>query len=170
MSNPFVGEVRLVGFNFAPVSWNSCNGALLPISEYPALYNLIGTTYGGDGQSTFGVPDLRSRITIHQGPNGTNTYVMGATGGVESVTLSVSQYPHHNHSLLASNSPGGSNSPVSNVVANLAKVYSGVTPATPMNAAMLAPSGGGSQPHENRQPYQALNWIIALFGIYPSQG
>src|SRR5271168_3780724 len=102
MSNPFVGEVRLVGFNFAPQGWAFCNGAVLPISENDTLFNLIGTTYGGDGQSTFSLPDLRGRTPIHQGSSGASTYTIGALGGVEQVTVSINQYPTHTHAWLAS--------------------------------------------------------------------
>jgi microcystin-dependent protein len=169
VSNAFVGEVRLVGFNFAPFGWSLCNGALITISDYPALFNLIGTTYGGDGQTTFQLPDLRSRIPIHQGSNGTNIYVLGQTAGAESVTVGISQFPSHNHVLQASTASGGSNTPLNNAPASLDRAYSGAAPLTAMSPNMLTFSGGGGQPHENRQPYLALNWVICLNGIYPTQ-
>ncbi len=168
MSDQYVGEVRLVGFNFAPVDWLICNGALLSISANETLFNLIGTTYGGDGQSTFGLPNLQSCIPIHQGSNGTNTYVIGQYGGVETVTLNINQYPSHNHSLMASTNLTGSSTPTNNVVNNGLTAYTASAPATPMLSAMVG-SSGGNLPHNNLQPYLALNWIIALYGIYPSQ-
>jgi microcystin-dependent protein len=168
MSTPYVGEVRLVGFNFAPVDWSICNGALISISQNETLFNLIGTTYGGDGQSTFGLPNLQSRIPIHQGSNGQNTYVIGQSGGVETVTLNINQYPSHNHSLMASTNLTGSSTPTSSVVNNGLTAYTADAPATPMLSAMVGNSGG-NLPHNNLQPYLALNWIIALYGVYPSQ-
>jgi microcystin-dependent protein len=171
MSTSYVGEVRLVGFNFAPVGWALCNGQLVPISENSTLFNLIGTTYGGDGQSTFALPNLQGRIPVHQGTlAGGSSYVIGQPGGVEAVTLTPSQYPIHNHSLLGSSNNGSGNNPANNAVGSGLKVYINENPATPMNQSMLGLSGGGSQPHDNLQPYQVLNWIISLYGIYPSQG
>jgi microcystin-dependent protein len=171
MSQSYIGEVRLVGFNFAPVGWAICNGQLIPIAENNALFNLIGTTYGGDGQSTFGVPNLQGRIPIHQGTlAGGANYVIGQTGGVETVPLGVTQYPSHNHALLGSSNSGNVNNPSNQTVGSGLKVYQNEAPATPMNTSMVGPSGGASQPHENRQPYQVLNWIISLYGIYPTQG
>jgi microcystin-dependent protein len=168
MSQPYVGEVRLVGFNFAPAGWNYCDGSLQSISQYETLYNLIGTTYGGDGQQTFGLPNLLGRIPIHAGSNGTNNYVIGQTGGVENVTLSLSQYPSHDHSLMASTNTGGSNNPSNQVVNQGLTVYSTSAPVNPMLPAMVG-SSGGNQPHNNLQPYLALNWIISFYGVYPSQ-
>jgi len=169
MSTSFVGEVRLVGFNFAPFGWNFCNGALVPISQNETLFNLIGTTYGGDGQQTFGLPNLQGRTAVHQGPlAGGGTYVIGQSGGVESVTIVSSSYPQHTHSLFASGNQGGSNSPGNNVMAKFNNVYETATPANAMLPATVGSSGGGNQPHNNLQPYQVLNWIISLYGIYPS--
>ncbi len=170
MSQPYIGEVRLVGFNFAPVGWSICNGQLQSIAENPALFQLVGTTYGGDGQNTFGLPNLQGRVPVHQGSNGTNTYVPGQSGGVESVTITMNQFPTHAHLLSAVDDVGGSNSPTNNVVAQLTHAYFKGTPTLPMNGAVLGPSGGGSQPHSNIQPYLVLNWIIALYGVFPSQG
>jgi len=169
MSTPFVGEVRLVGFNFAPAGWDFCAGQTLSIAQYETLFNLIGTTYGGDGQSTFELPDLQGRIPIHQGSNGGITYVIGQTGGVENVTVGINQYPSHNHSLQGSSAPAGVSNPTNATVGSGLKAYSAAPPATPMNSAMLGIAGGG-QPHDNLQPFLALNWIISLFGVYPSQG
>jgi len=170
MSQPFVGEVRLVGFSFAPVGWAICQGQLVPISENETLFNLIGTTYGGDGQSTFGLPNLQGRIPIHQGSNGVSTYVMGEVGGVETVTLNLNQYPSHSHSLMASSdSTSGLSNPSNATVGSGLTVYGTATPVAPMSSVMVGASAGGSQPHDNMQPYLTLNWIISLYGIYPSQ-
>jgi len=168
MSQPFIGEVRAVGFTFPPASWATCNGALMSIAEYSTLFNLIGTTYGGDGQQTFGLPNLQSRIPIHQGNNGVTTYVIGGQGGVENVTINLNQFPSHTHPLQGSSTDASSNIPTGNVLAGVS-AYANAAPSLALNNAMVGFSGGGSQPHSNIQPYVALNWIIALFGIYPSQ-
>jgi len=171
MSQPFVGEVRLVGFNFAPAGWNTCNGQLLSIADYSTLFNLIGTTYGGDGQNTFGLPNLQSRVAVHQGtlPAGA-TYVIGETGGVETVTLDLNQYPAHAHSASVSPSVLATTiSPVNNFPGAGLKAYSAGTPTDAMSSSAIA-AFGGNFPHSNLQPLLTLNWIISLFGIYPSQG
>jgi microcystin-dependent protein len=173
MGQPFVGEVRLVAFNFPPNGWMMCQGQLLPISENETLFNLIGTTYGGDGQSTFQLPDLQGRVPIHQGngPGGVN-FTIGEKAGVESVTLTTQQIPIHSHPLLGSSANGNSNFPQGNVLAaNPTFVY--VTTGPPnankaMNAVAITPQGG-SQPHDNLQPYLTMSWVISLFGIFPSQ-
>lgn len=159
----------MFGGNFAPVGWALCQGQLMPISEYETLFNLIGTTYGGDGQSTFALPDLRSRVPIHMGTGpGLSTHVIGESSGVETVTLNTTQIPSHTHVAMA-NSAGGATAPTNGVWANSPAIQfqpaptSGVT----MNANALGVSGG-SQPHENMIPYLALNFIISLYGIYPS--
>jgi microcystin-dependent protein len=171
MSSPFVGEVRLIGFTFAPVGWNFCDGSQQPISQYAALFQLIGTTYGGNGQTTFGLPDLRGRVPVHQGTlNGGGTYVYGQVGGVESVTLTINQIPAHNHAFQAnSTATGAGASPNGNTVCAGKEVYRSSTPGTAMNANSLS-SVGGNQPHENRQPFLAMNWVIAFEGVYPTQG
>jgi microcystin-dependent protein len=171
MSSPYVGEVRLVGYTFAPVEWNFCDGSLQSISGNPALFQLIGTIYGGDGQTTFALPDLRGRVPIHQGTlSGGSSYVIGQRAGAESVTLSLSQIPAHNHSFLGnSSSQGAVNSPNNATVCAGKEVYKGSTPGAAMNSSILS-SAGGSQPHENRQPFLAMNWVISLFGVYPTQG
>ena|SRR6185437_15670495 len=163
MSTPYIGEIRMFGGNFAPVGWLFCQGQILPIDQYDVLFNLIGTTYGGDGQTTFALPNLASRFPVHQGSG----YVLGQTGGVESVTLNTNQLPVHTHSALGSTtsnnvSPSGA---FWGAYANTS--YSTSTPVTPManNALNLA---GGSQPHDNMSPYQVINFILATEGIYPS--
>jgi microcystin-dependent protein len=168
MSQPFIGEVRAVGFTFPPVGWAACNGALQSIAENSTLFNLIGTTYGGDGQQTFGLPNLQSRIPIHQGNNGVTTYVIGGQGGVENVTINLNQFPTHTHPLQGSSTVATSNVPTGNTVGGVS-AYTTAAPTLALNNATIGFSGGGSQPHSNLQPYLVLNWIIALFGIYPSQ-
>jgi microcystin-dependent protein len=171
VSQPYVGQILLVAFNFAPAGWQACDGSLLPISEFDTLFALIGTTYGGDGQSTFGVPDLRGRVTVHQGQApGLNSYVIGQLGGVEIVTLTGNQMPQHSHALLASSADATVNDPTNAVLAGGGqnRLYSNATPVNSMNPAMVSPMGG-SQPHNNQQPFLVCNWIISQFGVFPSQ-
>jgi len=167
---PFVGEIRMFAGNFPPAGWMFCEGQLIPISENETLFNLIGTTYGGDGQSTFALPDLRGRLPLHMGtgPGGT-TYQLAETGGAESVTLTTQQIPQHAHALLASTSTGTQNAPTNNVTAASPSVtlYIGDAPDSNLAANALSPAGG-SQPHENLQPYLCIDFIISLYGIYPS--
>ena len=176
MSQPFVGEIRMFGGNFAPAGWMLCDGQLLPISENETLFNLIGTTYGGDGQSTFALPDLQGRVPVHCG--GPQNYVLGENGGVETVTLTTQQIPSHNHPITSANNPADANIPNSNtILANMGpsgiaqvpcyKAFDG-TAQIVMNAGSVSPAGG-SQPHDNMQPYLVINYIISLFGIFPSQ-
>lgn len=166
MAQPYVGEIRMFGGNFAPAGWNFCDGSLLAISNFDTLFNLIGTTYGGDGESTFAVPDLRGRAPLHTN----SSFAMGQTGGTETVTLTVQQYPQHSHNMLGSqnvaNSPNASN----NVVARSPqeKAFINSSPSVAMASQFLLPYNGGSQPHENMQPYLCISFIISLFGIYPS--
>jgi microcystin-dependent protein len=179
MSNPYVGEIRIFAGNFAPAGWMLCQGQLLPISENDTLFNLIGTTYGGDGQSTFALPNLSSRIPIHMGQGaGLANYTLAQNGGVEAVTLTVQQIPAHAHPAIADGNTATSGVPTNNYPAATATstVYTVPNavgnPAAPvfrnLNAATL-PSQGGSQPHNNIQPIVAMNYIISLFGIFPSQ-
>lgn len=165
MAQPYVGEIRMFAGNFAPAGWMFCEGQLLPISENETLFQLIGTTYGGDGESTFALPDLRGRLPLHQG----NGLILAETGGAEEITLTVNQIPAHSHPLLASADPASTLNPGGGVLG---------TPltATPFFAASpnlaLAPEAvsavGGSQPHTNFQPYLCVDFIISLFGIFPS--
>src|SRR5260370_35617572 len=178
MSQPYVGEIRMFAGNFAPAGWMFCAGQLLPISEYETLFQLIGTTYGGDGQSTFGLPNLQGRVPVHMGQGGgLSDYAIGQAGGVESVTLSTQQIPSHTHAAMVSSSPATSGSPGSNILANEAiglgqancfsyGAFGGTQSAL---ATATIGSTGGSQPHENRQPLPGLNFIISLFGVFPSQ-
>jgi len=172
MSNPFVGEIRMFGGNFAPAGWAFCDGSLIPISENETLFNLIGTTYGGDGQSTFALPDLRGRIPIHQGqgPGISQSYVIGEKAGVEAVTLTTQQIPAHNHNMLASTAAATNPSPSGNILATSPTISSYVIDvAGPQLASGAVQGTGGSQPHENRSPLLVLNFCIALQGIFPSR-
>jgi len=165
MAQPYVGEIRMFAGNFAPAGWMFCEGQLLPISENETLFQLIGTTYGGDGQSTFALPDLRGRLPLHMG----NGFVLAETGGAEEITLTVSQIPAHSHPALASASTGTAGSPSGGVYATAVGFNPYVDGDTnvAMNAGMVG-SVGGSQPHTNFQPYLCIDFIISLFGIFPS--
>jgi microcystin-dependent protein len=172
MSQPFVGEIRMFGGSFAPAGWAFCAGQLVPINENETLFNLIGTTYGGDGQETFGLPDLQGRLPIHfgQGPTISQNYQIGEKAGSETVTLSLNQLPTHNHGWLASNDPSNSLIATSNVVStplNITPYFSGAA-SVPLNAQSLQPQGG-SQPHDNMMPFLCISYIISLFGIFPHQ-
>jgi microcystin-dependent protein len=165
MAQPYVGEIRMFAGNFPPAGWMFCEGQLLPISENETLFNLIGTTYGGDGQSTFALPDLRGRLPIHFG----NGFVLAETGGAEEITLTVNQIPTHSHPMLASTSAGTQNAPNNNVTAASPSVtlYIGDVTDSNLSANAVGPVGG-SQPHSNFQPYLCIDFIISLFGIFPS--
>lgn len=166
MAQPYVGEIRMFAGNFAPAGWMFCEGQLLPISENETLFNLIGTTYGGDGESTFGLPDLRGRVPVHQG-NGT---ILAEMGGVEEVTLNVLQIPNHTHPFLGSINISQDTSPAGKIVGQIsggALLY--IQDVTDSNMATQAVTTvGGSQPHTNFQPYICIDFIISLFGIFPS--
>ena len=166
MAQPYVGEIRMFAGNFAPAGWMFCEGQLLPISENETLFQLIGTTYGGDGESTFALPDLRGRIPLHQG----NGFILAETGGAEEITLTTNQIPIHTHPMLASLDQGLSNNAANNVLAQSPniKLYSASSPGVALNAQSVSPVGG-SQPHTNFQPYLCVDFIISLFGIFPSQ-
>jgi|SRR5580692_5714073 microcystin-dependent protein len=165
MSSPYVGEIRIFAGNFAPAGWMLCDGALLPISENETLFNLIGTTYGGDGQSTFALPNLQSRVPVHVGPG----FALAQTGGAESVTLIVQQIPSHSHVPQANSNPGTQSNPSAGVWAqSTLDQFSSAAPTVAMAPAALG-SAGGSQPHDNMLPFVCLNYIISLFGVFPSQ-
>jgi microcystin-dependent protein len=168
MSNPYIGEIRMFAGNFAPAGWAFCNGALMPISENDALFQLIGTTYGGDGQSTFGLPNLSGRLPVHMG----NGFTIGEQAGVESVTLTTQQIPIHTHPLLCAASGGTPNSnPKDGYWApSDINMYSSVAPTVQMgNPAIVSGIAGGSQPHTNFMPYLCINFILSLFGRFPTQ-
>ena len=165
MAQPYVGEIRMFAGNFAPAGWMFCEGQLLPISENETLFQLIGTTYGGDGESTFALPDLRGRLPLHQG----NGFILAETGGAEEITLTVQQIPGHSHPMLANSQPASQFAPGGQVFAQPQTIDAYVTPppTVPLSPSSVSPVGG-SQPHTNFQPYLCVDFIISLFGIFPS--
>lgn len=165
MSQPYIGEIRMFGGNFAPAGWALCQGQTLAISENDTLFNLIGTTYGGDGQETFQLPNLQGRLPLHQGSG----FSLGQLGGVETVTLTTQTMPAHNHPMAASLNNAQGNQVTGNVVGQVGatQIYREVAAASPL-AAQACTFTGGSQPHDNMQPYLCINFIISLFGVYPS--
>ncbi len=172
MSDPFIGQIMPVGWSFAARGWTKCDGQLLQISQNTALFSLLGTTYGGDGRTTFGLPDLRGRVAIHQGQGpGLSSYAIGQKGGTEQVTLAVNQMPSHSHTVNSNTNPGNLTNPANAFPASetvgTQDIYSDTSNST-MNPAMIANSGG-SQAHTNLQPYLTINWLIALVGIFPSR-
>jgi microcystin-dependent protein len=165
MGSQYIGEIRMFAGTFAPVDWAFCNGQILAISQNEALFNLIGTTYGGDGQNTFALPNLQSRIPFHQGAG----FVIGQAAGSEQVTLTSQQVPAHTHAANCFNGDATQGSPSGNVWSqSTLEQYSNATPVDAMNPAALGPAGG-SLPHDNMTPYLVVNFIIALFGVFPSQ-
>jgi len=166
MSEPFIGEIRMFGGSFAPAGWAFCDGRLMPIAENDVLFQLIGTTYGGDGQSTFALPNLQSLVPVHVAPG----FVLGGQGGEEQVTLSVDQTPGHGHALNADENSGTQLSPTHNILAQTQNpmMYRAIAPNLPMSANSVLPSGG-SQPHDNMLPFLVVSFIISLFGVFPSQ-
>jgi len=167
MANPFIGEIRMFGGNFAPAGWAFCDGSLLAISEYETLFVLIGTTYGGDGQQSFALPDLRGRLPLHQG---LNSHIPGEKGGTEEVTLLLSQLPAHSHQLSASSAAALATAGPSGVLAasSSAQYYGSGMPTSDMAASAITAQGGGL-PHSNMAPFQTVSFIISLFGIFPAQ-
>ena len=170
MAQTYVGEIRMFAGNFNPAGWEFCRGQLLAISENETLFQLIGTTYGGDGQNTFGLPNLAGRVPVHQGSGpGLSSRTIGELGGVEQVTLTTQQLAGHNHALVASQNVGSSSNPQGQVLAAGTNVlmYRQINPNTAMAANIVGPTGG-SQPHDNLMPYLPISFIISLFGIFPS--
>ncbi|HYH07458.1 MAG TPA: tail fiber protein [Thermoanaerobaculia bacterium] len=172
MAQPYIGEIRMFAGNFPPAGWAFCSGQQMPISQNESLYIIIGTTYGGDGESTFNLPNLQSRVPMHMGngPDGV-TYQIGEAAGVESVTLATQQIPIHTHALIGTTNPATETGPSGNLFGISAQVEYGTTGLsadTAMNAGAITPVGG-SQPHENCQPFLCINYIISLFGLFPSQ-
>jgi microcystin-dependent protein len=167
VTDPFIAEIRIMAFNFAPSGWAQCNGQILPINQNQALFSILGTTYGGNGQTTFALPDLRGRVPVYPHSN----FSLGGARGEEAHTLALSEITSHTHALVGSSASGTSNSPVGTVLASSpGNVYTspGGGGATTLTPATIGTTGGG-QPHENRQPYLTLNFCIALVGIYPSR-
>jgi len=171
MSLPYIGEIRLFAGSFAPVGWAFCNGALLPIASYEALFNLIGTTYGGDGQSNFALPNLSGRYPIHQGTSTTTgtVYQLGELAGSETVTLTVQQLPQHSHPAVASANTGNSGTPGNNVWAKPSTMMYTAAAAQTNMAPTAVSQAGGSQPHENMMPFLCVSFIISLEGVFPPQ-
>jgi microcystin-dependent protein len=174
MSEPFLGEIRMFAGTFAPVGWSLCDGTLVPIVNNDALFQLLGTAYGGDGVTNFALPDLRGRLPVHQG-TGQSTYTLGQNGGVENATVVTSQLPGHSHTLQATSSgqvqsPAGAFPALATSTQSDLQIYgpTGTAPTT-FNPAIVQNDGGGGLPHDNFQPYLCVNFIIALAGIYPSQ-
>lgn len=170
MSDFYVGEVRLFAGNFPPLDWAFCDGTLLSIAENPVLFDLIGTTYGGDGVTTYALPDLRGRTPVHQGNGGASTYVIGQQGGVETVTVTTTQIPAHRHAMLASTAAASSTQGPAEVLGSSTAMnfYGTGTPTMAMDPNAITQAGGG-QPHQNMPPFVALSFIIALYGVFPSQ-
>jgi microcystin-dependent protein len=165
VGTPFLAELRLMSFSYAPVGWATCSGQSLPINQNQALFSLLGTRYGGNGVTTFQLPDLRERVPMHMGSG----HDQGERGGEATHTLTLSEMPAHTHVLSASGSDGNTQLPSGNVLARTVNnIYAGVSNLTTLNVQTVA-SVGGSQPHENQQPYLKMNWCIALQGIFPSQ-
>lgn len=164
MAQPYVGEIRMFAGNFAPAGWMFCEGQLLPISENETLFNLIGTTYGGDGQSTFALPDLRGRLPMHMG----NGFILAETGGAEEITLTVNQIPSHSHPMLGTSNLADSPNVANALCATgaVSQLYFGDPPDVVCSPQAIGPQGG-SQPHTNFQPYLCVDFIISLFGIFP---
>ncbi len=168
MSEPFLAEIRIVGFNFAPRGWAFCDGQILPINQNQSLYSLLGTTYGGDGRTTFALPDLRGRTPIHVGSSNGSGHSLGQKGGEEAHTLAVNEMPGHDHALHATNDNGDTPIPTGNLLGAYANGYRNGTDLTDMVNGTATNVGGG-QNHENMQPYLALNFCIALQGLFPSR-
>ncbi len=172
MSEPFLAEIRIVGFNFAPRGWASCDGQILPINQNQSLYSLLGTTYGGDGRTSFGLPDMRGRTPIHVGSSGGSSHFLGQRSGEERNGLSIAQMPSHSHSFQASSMDGDTSIPSGNVLSTTGaeKNYraSGQVPIAKMGANTIA-NAGGNQAHENMQPYLVVKFCIALQGLFPSR-
>jgi microcystin-dependent protein len=174
VANPYIGEIRMFGGNFAPAGWAFCEGQLMPIAENDALFSLLGTTYGGDAQTTFGLPDLRGRLPMHQRTDSSGPpWILGQAAGAEQITLTVNEMPAHSHFAMGSADRASSNDATGAVLATLSaagtqSAYGTRSPTGALDPTSLT-SAGGSQPHPNLMPYACVSFIIALFGIYPSQ-
>jgi microcystin-dependent protein len=164
MAEPFLSEIRLMSFGFAPKGWALCNGQFLPINQNQALFSLLGTTFGGNGQTTFALPDMRGKVPIHVG----SKHTLGEQGGEQAHTLSISEIPTHTHVLTASNTAGNAANPSGAVLAQASNVYATAANLKSLNPASVS-STGGSQAHLNMQPFLVINFSIALQGIFPSQ-
>lgn len=168
MSEPFLAEIRMVGFNFAPRSWAFCDGQILPINQNQSLYSLLGTLYGGDGRTSFALPDLRGRSPLHRGDGGGNNFAQGSKGGEETHTLSASEMPQHTHQARGTSAAAASTTPTGNLLGAASGFFKAPGTLTTMSADNLPVTGGG-QAHQNMQPYLAVNFCIALQGLFPSR-
>lgn len=168
MSEPFLGEIRIFGFNFPPRGWALCDGQILPIAQNQALYSLLGTTYGGNGTTSFALPDLRGRVPIHEGTSVGANHPLGTAGGQEAVNLAEAQMPPHTHAIQASADPSTGQDPTNAVLAKSGQVYGAANGLVDLVSGTLTNAGGG-QAHDNMQPYLALNFCIALRGLFPSR-
>ena len=168
MAEPFLAEIRIIGFNFAPRGWAFCDGQILPINQNQSLFALLGTTYGGDGRTSFALPDLRSRVPIHKGSSNGTTHNLGTKGGAETITLVETEMPQHTHTIQASTDPSDNQTPTGLVLAKSGQIYSNSTNLVDMVSGTMANNGGG-QAHDNMQPYLAINFCIALQGVFPSR-
>jgi len=169
VSEPFLAEIRIVGFNFAPRGWATCDGQIMPINQNQSLYSLLGTTYGGDGRTSFALPDLRGRVPIHLGAATGATHPLGSKAGEDTHTLSNAEMPEHNHVMQGSNTAGDTANPGGNVLAReQGSPYSSAMSDLQLQASWIGDTGGG-QAHQNMQPYQVLNFCIALTGLFPSR-
>ncbi len=168
MSEPFLAEIRMVGFNFAPRGWAFCDGQILPINQNQSLYSLLGTIYGGDGRTSFALPDLRGRTPIHKGSSNGADHLQGDKGGEETHTLSAAEMPQHNHPAHASNSDAVTSAPENNILARALNTYAAPGATVELRSGTVL-NVGGSQGHENMQPYLAVNFCIALQGLFPSR-
>jgi microcystin-dependent protein len=168
MSEPFLAEIRIVGFNFAPRGWAFCDGQILPINQNQSLYSLLGTTYGGDGRTSFALPDLRSRVPIHKGSSGSTNHNLGSKAGEETHTLVDAEMPQHTHTIEASSDPSDNQDPTNNVLAKSGQIFSNSTNLVDMVSGTMTNTGGG-QAHENMEPFLAVNFCIALQGLFPSR-
>ena len=168
MSEPFLAEITIVGFNFAPRGYAFCDGQLLPINQNQSLYSLLGTTYGGDGRTTFALPDLRSRVPIHRGNDSGSNYALGQKGGEETHTLNANEMPSHTHTIQGSADAATQSDPTGNVLAKSTQLYRQSTNLVDMVSGTMSNQGGG-QAHDNMQPYLAVNFCIALQGLFPSR-
>jgi microcystin-dependent protein len=173
MANQYLGQLMLVGFNFAPYGWAEANGQILPISQYSALFSLLGVYYGGNGTSNFQLPNLQGAVAVGYGQGaGLSQYDLGQSGGTTSVTLNVNEVPAHTHTVMARTAPAALSNPVGNAFGDpigLGNLYANtaVQTGSPMAAAALGPPVGSPGPHENMMPYLALNWIICMQGVFP---
>jgi microcystin-dependent protein len=173
MADPFVAEIRVVGFNFAPLGWATCDGQLMPLSQNPALFSLLGTTYGGDGKSTFALPDLQGRAPMHPGQGaGLSLRDLGEEGGTETVTLLQNEMPAHTHALSANALPASASlaAPTQGLGRSVGgSAYKASPPATAAMSPQAVGLTGGDSPHNNLMPYLTLNYIIALQGVFPAR-